>query len=104
MAPGTVTASAPLPGIRSCPWARSASGVRSEPDLPLASRPTSSWSLADQRMANMSPPMPVMWGSVRFSTAAAATAASTALPPICRISSPAVLASGWLVAIAASGA
>jgi hypothetical protein len=45
-----------------------------------------------------SPPMPVMLGSVTLSTAATAIAASTALPPRFRISTPTWEASGWLVA------
>ncbi len=48
-------------------------------------------------MANMSPASPTFIGSTRFSTAAVATAASTALPPFLRISSPASAARGWLV-------
>jgi hypothetical protein len=42
--------------------------------------------------------MPVIIGSVTLSTAAIATAASTALPPRLRISSPVKEASGWLEA------
>src|SRR5262245_4542316 len=42
--------------------------------------------------------MPVMCGSVTFSTAAIAIAASAAFPPRLRISIPASDASGWLVA------
>ena len=42
--------------------------------------------------------MPVMLGSVTLSIAATAIAASTALPPRFRISSPTCDASGWLVA------
>ncbi len=52
----------------------------------------------------MSPPIPVMWGSVTFRTAAAATAASTAFPPSWRIRSAAAVASGWLVAATPLGA
>ena len=37
-------------------------------------------------------------GSISASSAAVATAASTALPPCLRMSSPACAASGWLVA------
>src|SRR4051812_5104061 len=46
----------------------------------------------------MSPPTPVIIGSTTFSTAAAATAASTALPPSCKIRRPACAAGGWLAA------
>ncbi len=76
----------------------------SEPARPLALSATSFCSLASQTIANMSPPMPVMCGSVTLSTAAAATAASTALPPWRRTSRPAAEASGWLVATAPFGA
>ena len=48
-------------------------------------------------MANKSPPMPQLIGSVTPSTALAAMAASTALPPAFRISIAASVASGWLV-------
>src|SRR6476620_9944341 len=47
---------------------------------------------------NASPPMPVIFGSVTFSIAAMAMAASTALPPRFRTSRPTCEASGWLVA------
>jgi hypothetical protein len=40
------------------------------------------------------PPMPLISGSTTFSAAATATAASKALPPSARISSPAFVASG----------
>ena len=46
-----------------------------------------------------SPPIPVDIGSTTFKTAAAAIAASTALPPFFNISKPALAAKGWLVAI-----
>jgi hypothetical protein len=46
----------------------------------------------------MSPPMPVDAGSVTLSAAPAATAASAALPPFARISSPAAVARGCDVA------
>src|SRR6185295_4768076 len=46
----------------------------------------------------MSPPRPVDMGSVRLSIAAAATAASAALPPSRRIATPASVAKRWLVA------
>ena len=48
--------------------------------------------------------MPVFIGSTTLSTAAAATAASMALPPCCMICSPACAASGWLVVTMACGA
>ena len=46
----------------------------------------------------MSPPTPVDSGSTTLRVAAAATAASTALPPCISTCSPACAASGWLVA------
>src|SRR5215467_13788572 len=42
--------------------------------------------------------MPVMWGSTTASVAAAATAASAAVPPALRVSMATWLASGWDVA------
>ena len=48
---------------------------------------------------NMSPPIPVISGSVRPCTAHAATAASTALPPDLRMRMPASDASAWPDAI-----
>lgn len=93
-APGTVTARAPVLGAVVSPAATKPATSTFDPDLPEASRPTRRFSLADQRMANMSPPMPVMWGSVTLSTAAAATTASIALPPCSRMASAAVVASG----------
>ena len=103
-APGTVTGSAPKRGTRRCPRLISSSRVMSEPERPEALRPTRRFSRADHRMANMSPPIPVMWGSTRLSTAAAVTAASMALPPFWSTASPAEVARGWLVAMAALGA
>src|SRR5947199_400817 len=50
-------------------------------------------------MAKRSPPGPFIVGSTTERTAAAATAASTALPPFCSTRSPAAVASGWLVAM-----
>jgi hypothetical protein len=103
-APGTVTERAPVPGTCVSPAATKPATSTFDPDRPEASRPINRPSRADQTMANMSPPIPVMCGSVTLSTAAAATAASTALPPASRIASAAAVASGWLVATAARGA
>ena len=103
-APGTVTVSAPRAGIRFRPRASSASRVMSAPARPLALIATSRCSFATHTVANMSPPMPVIIGSVTDSTAAAVTAASIALPPACSTASPAELASGWLVATMPCGA
>src|SRR5207253_1669008 len=55
-------------------------------------------------MTNTSPPIPVIIGSATFSTAAAVTAASMALPPRWSTDRPAAVASGWLVAIMPCGA
>ena len=55
-------------------------------------------SAAFQISANTSPPTPVDIGSTTFSVVAVATAASTALPPSISTLSPAMAASGWLVA------
>jgi dolichol-phosphate mannosyltransferase len=103
-APGTVMGSAPNSGTVSCPFPVSASRVIREPERPLALSPTRRRSRADQRIAKRSPPMPVMCGSTRLSTAAAVTAASTALPPRWSTAKPAAVASGWLVAITPLGA
>ena len=84
--------------------ARSTSRVMREPARPAAFSATSFCSRASQTMANMSPPMPVMCGSVTLRTAAAATAASMALPPWRSTSSPAAEARGWLVATIPDGA
>src|SRR5437588_3330955 len=54
--------------------------------------------------ANRSPPGPVAIGSVTHSTAAAAMAASAALPPARKMRSPAAVAVGWLVATIALAA
>ena len=48
--------------------------------------------------------MPVFMGSTTLSTAAAATAASMALPPRCMICNPACAANGWLVVTMPCGA
>ncbi len=50
------------------------------------------------RIAKLSEPSPLLHGSVSVSTAAVAIAASTALPPRCRMCSPACEASGCDVA------
>ena len=69
---------------------------------PAASSPCSR--LPSQTCAKRSPPMPVDIGSVTQRTAAAARAASTALPPRSSARRPARVASGWLVATMASAA
>jgi hypothetical protein len=93
-APGTVTGSQPLSGIRP---SGSFSGVRARGLLPEAFRP---WSSPSQTMAKRSPPMPLEVGSTTVRQAAMAMAASTALPPFKSISIPAKAARGWLVATA----
>ena len=67
---------------------------------PAASRPASS--PPRHTHAKASPPRPVDIGSVTHSTAAAAMAASTALPPASKARNPACVARGWLVATIAS--
>ena len=64
--------------------------------LPLMARTDFSFSF--QTSANRSPPTPVELGSTTLSAAAAVMAASTALPPSMSACSPAMAASGWLVA------
>ena len=66
---------------------------------PLALSALMDFSLAFQISANRSPPIPVDMGSTTFRVAAAATAASTALPPFMSIFIPDTAARGWLVAI-----
>src|SRR5487761_1978275 len=56
---------------------------------------------SSRTIAKASPPSPVDIGSETHSTAAAATAASTALPPLLMICKPASDADVWLVAIKA---
>ena len=103
-APGTVTDSTPRCVPDTNPRAASVSRVMREPARPLALSATSFRSFASHTMANMSPPIPVMCGSVTLSTAAAVTAASIAFPPCCSTSSAADDASGWLVATIPCGA
>src|SRR5437660_1128105 len=103
-APGTVTSSTLCCGIVAWPFASSASRVMRLPARPLLLSPYSLRSVADHTMANMSPPIPVIGGSTTLSTAAAVTAASTALPPRASTARPAAVARGWLVAIMPCGA
>ena len=72
-------------------------GARPEPLRPCSS-PSSHSS------AKASPPTPLWGGSQTVSMAAAASAASTALPPASSARTPARVASGWLVATIASAA
>ena len=90
--PGTVTAGQPsrgMPPMRRSVSASASAGVRPE-ELSPCSRPSA------QMSAKASPPRPLDVGSVTVSAAAAAIAASTALPPRRSISSPASAARGWL--------
>src|SRR5881398_1649447 len=103
-APGTVTSSTLSVGMVRWPRASTASRLMRRPARPLEFKPYSLRSLADHTMANMSPPIPVIIGSVTFSTAAAVTAASMALPPRWSTATPAAVASDWLVAIMPCGA
>src|SRR6185369_11986089 len=57
-----------------------------------------------QTRANRSLPMSFDPGCTTVSAMAVATAASTALPPLRSTASPALAASGWLVATAPRGA
>src|SRR5262245_17428897 len=92
-APGTVTERGPRSATGSTASTTAGAG-------PAASRPTSSPPC--QTQAKASPPRPVDIGSVTHRTAAAAMAASTALPPAANARSPACVARGWLVATIAS--
>src|SRR5579871_6604695 len=88
-APGTLTDLGPSASTVSG-WATCAGAG------PAASSPTISPPRCT--IANASPPIPVDIGSVTPSTAAAAIAASTALPPRSSIRTPARVALTWLVA------
>ena len=95
--PGTVTArTSSWKGIATAPLARRRSGSAPEPARPEA---LSTSGVAPDRAtaAKRSPPRPHMCGEVTAITAAAATAASTALPPRSSIATPA-LAARWLAA------
>lgn len=67
-------------------------GVQAFGAGPEALRPCSCW--PSHRMAKASLPRPLLTGSTSVMTAAVATAASTALPPFCRMRRPACAASG----------
>ena len=93
-APGTVTESQPVAGIDR----RSAKRASVQPagERPEALSPTSA--PPEATMAKASLPMPFVTGSTTVSATAVAIAASTALPPLASMASPACAASGWLVA------
>ena len=87
-------ASQPRVGIAVCPLKRSrfhAAGERPEAFSPWSFFPS-------HRMQNASLPMPLLVGSTTVSVIAAASAASTALPPFCIMLRPACAASGCEVA------
>jgi hypothetical protein len=88
----------PLPGTLVKPRLLKNSGVQALGAQPLDASAYSFFSLADQTIANRSPPRPVLPGSTTPNTAAAATAASIAFPPSSKIRNPAAVARGWLVA------
>ena len=96
--PGTDQLRGPWTGIFVSPLARKSSIVAAAGARPLALRPKSFFVFASQTMANRSPPIPHDIGSTTPSTALAAIAASTALPPCWRTRIAAAVASGWLVA------
>ena len=77
---------------------RSRSSVSDSGERPLAFKPCSRPVAASETIANKSPPMPQLVGSVSPSAAFAAIAASTALPPRRSVATPISVASGWLVA------
>lgn len=90
MAPGTVTGSQPSAGTLAAPPKESMVCERGA--RPLAFRP---WMAPpSQTIAKASLPRPFEVGSVTVSTAAAAMAASTAVPPCVSMESPACEASG----------
>ena len=91
-APGTVTLSHPRIGIEP-PWRRlKYSGLHAAGATPDAFSPCNC--APSQRMANRSLPRPFEIGSTIVSAAAAAIAASTALPPASSMRRPALDASG----------
>ena len=96
--PGMDTEKGPSWGICRCPAARSRSMDAAPGARPLPFRACTFFSPSWRTRANISPPTPVDSGSTTLRVAAAATAASTALPPCISICSPACAASGWLVA------
>src|SRR6056297_109562 len=95
-APGTVTGIKPYFGISSCPRSLTASIEIDFGAGPLEFRPCNFPFV--QTIANASLPIPFDVGSNTVRAAAVATAASIALPPFFKISSPACAASGCDVA------
>ncbi len=94
-APGTLTLSQPRTGgaLASVPCLRwKYSGVHAAGAGPEALSPCSC--VPSHRMQNASEPRPLLHGSTMVIAAAAAMAASTALPPLAIMRSPACAASG----------
>ena len=94
--PGTVTVFQPIRSIAALPAKYSgvqAAGARPEAFIPCSFLPS-------QIKAKPSPPRPFIVGSTTVSVIAVAKAASTALPPFCKISIPAWVAKGCELAIA----
>ena len=91
-APGIVTVSQPVRGIVAMPLKRS--GDQPAGARPEALRPCSRRVAGSHRMQNRSLPSPLLHGSVIVSAIAAASAASTALPPLASMERPACVASG----------
>ncbi len=89
-----MTASQPCTGMAVRPLKRS--GVHPAGARPEALSPTSF--SPSHRIANASEPMPLEVGSTTVSVIAAASAASTALPPFASACNPACAASGCDVA------
>ena len=96
--PGTETDHALSLGMWLSPVRVTSSMAAAAGARPLALRATTRRSFASQMSEKRSPPTPVDIGSTTLRAAAVATAASTALPPAIIIRSPAIAASGWLVA------
>ena len=76
----------------------SAEAVKSEWVQSEADRARGARKLVQLRLDGASLPMPFVTGSTTVSATAVAIAASTALPPLASMASPACAASGWLVA------
>ena len=96
-APGTVTGVQPLLGILPASSFFSSLILSIEASIgarPLELSPYSRAFFSDQISAKASEPIPFAVGSTTVSAAAAATAASIALPPFRRISRPAAAARG----------
>ena len=80
--------------LSSLPSASTVSMAASRGAGPLELRPNNFLSFSDQTRAKASEPMPLAVGSTTVRAEAAATAASMALPPLRRASSPAAAAWG----------